>query len=82
MIRPSKFVNLAQDLVEASSALLRNRTINIMDMEGIIIASTERKRIGTFHSGAKRLPKPARISQLQSRMYTSMSALKKATTCR
>lgn len=55
MIRPSKFVNLAQDLVEASSALLRNRTINIMDMEGIIIASTERKRIGTFHSGAKKV---------------------------
>ena len=28
------------------------RTINIMDREGIIIASTEKERIGTFHQGA------------------------------
>ena len=55
MIKPSKFVSLAQELVEASSSLLRNRTINIMDMEGIIIASTEHDRIGTFHSGAKKV---------------------------
>ncbi len=55
MIKPSKFVSLAQDLVEASSALLRHRTINIMDLEGIIIASTEHDRIGTFHSGAKKV---------------------------
>ena len=55
MIKPSKFVSLAQELVEASSALLRNRTINIMDMEGIIIASTEHERIGTLHTGARKV---------------------------
>ncbi len=46
------FTTLAQELVEASSSLLGNRTINIMDMDGIIIASSEKYRIGSFHAGA------------------------------
>lgn len=44
---------LAQELVEAASALLHGRTINVMDLDGIIIASTEKNRIGTFHTGAR-----------------------------
>lgn len=47
-----EFSNLAQDFVEATSPLVGGRTINIMDRQGTIIASTERKRIGTFHQGA------------------------------
>lgn len=46
------FTTLAQELVEASSSLLGKRTINIMDMDGIIIASSEKSRIGSFHAGA------------------------------
>lgn len=44
-----EFSNLAQDFVEATSALVGGRTINIMDRNAIIIASTEKGRIGSFH---------------------------------
>lgn len=47
------FAALAQIFVEATSPLVSNRTINIMDLDGTIIASTEKKRIGTYHHGAK-----------------------------
>lgn len=46
------FAEMAQDFVEATSPLVRGRTINIMSREGIIIASTEHHRIGDFHQGA------------------------------
>ena len=42
----SEFAKLAQDFVEATSLLVGQRTINIMDQKGIIIASTEKHRIG------------------------------------
>ena len=48
----SEFAKLAQDFVEATSLLVCQRTINIMDQKGIIIASTEKHRIGDFHQGA------------------------------
>ena len=44
--------SLANELVSVTSALVGGRTINIMNTEGIIIASTETGRIGTFHQGA------------------------------
>ena len=44
---------LAKDLVDVTSSLLGGRTINIMNTDGIIVASTERERIGTFHQGAQ-----------------------------
>lgn len=44
---------LAAELVEVTSSLVSGRTINVMDTEGIIIASTEKRRIGTFHQGAR-----------------------------
>ena len=47
-----EFSSMAQDFVEATSSLVGGRTINIMDREGTIIASTEKERIGTFHQGA------------------------------
>ena len=47
-----EFAKLAQDFVEATSLLVGQRTINIMDQKGIIIASTEKHRIGDFHQGA------------------------------
>lgn len=48
----SEFAKLAQDFVEATSLLVGQRTINIMDQKGIIIASTEKHRIGDFYQGA------------------------------
>lgn len=50
----ANFAKLAQELVEAAAAtLMRMRTVNIMDSEGVIIASTESDRIGTLHTGAR-----------------------------
>ena len=44
--------SLAKELVSVTSELVGGRTINIMNTAGIIIASTEAERIGTFHQGA------------------------------
>ena len=62
----SEFAKLAQDFVEATSLLIGQRTINIMDQKGIIIASTEKHRIGDFHQGASEVlatGKPVRIKK-------------------
>ncbi len=44
---------VAKDLVHATSELLDGRIVNIMNPEGVIIASTQPERIGTFHKGAR-----------------------------
>ena len=44
--------DLAKELVPVTSELLGGRTLNVMTTSGIIIASTEKERIGTFHQGA------------------------------
>jgi sugar diacid utilization regulator len=46
------FEEMAQELVEATSRLIGGRVINIMNTEGVIISSTEKRRIGTVHAGA------------------------------
>lgn len=46
------FAQMAQDFVEATSLLVGGRTINIMDTNAVIIASTEQKRVGDYHQGA------------------------------
>jgi len=43
---------LAKELVEVTSALVSGRTINIMNTSGVIIASSEHDRVGSFHQGA------------------------------
>ena len=53
MLKIAELQSFCQDLVEAVSKLLGGRTINIMDLDGIIIASTEKNRIGTLHTGAR-----------------------------
>lgn len=53
MLKQPGFAELAQAFVEATSPLVSNRTINIMDLDGTIIASTEKERIGTYHHGAR-----------------------------
>jgi len=42
----------AQEMVEAIAPIVSGRTVNVMDTNAIIIASSERNRIGTFHQGA------------------------------
>lgn len=43
---------LAKELVEVTSSLVGGRTINVMNTKGIIVASTDSDRVGTFHQGA------------------------------
>jgi len=43
----------AQSLVETVSSLFGGRTVNIMDSSGVIIASSEKDRIGSLHEGAQ-----------------------------
>lgn len=45
--------DLAKDLVEVTSHMIGGRTINIMNPDGVIIASTEKERIGSLHQGAR-----------------------------
>ena len=46
---------IAQDIVDATSIFVRTRTINIMDTNGIIIASSDHGRIGSWHEGASQV---------------------------
>lgn len=48
---------IAQKIVDKTSPLVKARTINIMNTEGIIIASSDNDRIGQLHSGAKKAAK-------------------------
>lgn len=48
----TRMAKMAQDFVTSTSRAVGNRTLNIMDTKGIIIASTNLERVGTFHQGA------------------------------
>lgn len=56
---------LAERLVEVTSSLVGGRTINIMNPEGIIIASTERERVGSFHQGALEAVRTGRVVNIR-----------------
>ncbi|MCR1898749.1 helix-turn-helix domain-containing protein [Irregularibacter muris] len=45
---------LAKDIVGRMKEII-NQDINYIDTKGVIMASTDEKRIGTFHGGAKRV---------------------------
>ncbi len=78
----SEFAKLAQDFVEATSLLVGQRTINIMDQKGIIIASTEKHRIGDFHQGLRRFWQPESRSGSKKRICHVIREPRKATICR
>ena len=64
--------DLARELVAYTSEIVGGRTINIMNREGIIIASTEEHRVGSFHQGALeviRTGKPVAIEPDQVEFY-------------
>lgn len=43
---------MGAELVEVTSALVGGRTINIMNTDGLIVASSEHHRVGSYHQGA------------------------------
>jgi len=52
---------LAKELVEVTSSLVGGRTINIMNTSGVIIASSEHERIGSFHQGAREAVRTGKV---------------------
>ncbi len=48
----TRMAKMAQEFVISTSKAVGNRTLNVMDTKGIIIASSDPKRVGTFHQGA------------------------------
>ena len=77
-----EFAKLAQDFVEATSLLVGQRTINIMDQKGIIIASTEKHRIGDFHQGAAEVLETGKPVLIKKRICLVIREPRKVTTCR
>ena len=55
---------LAEELVQMTSLLVGGRVINVMNQEGVIIASTEQERIGTVHEGARRVLKTGKTVKI------------------
>ena len=53
MLDIRELTSFCQELVEAVSKLIGGKTINIMDLDGVIIASTDKSRIGNIHTGAR-----------------------------
>ena len=56
---------LAEELVEVTSSLVGGRTINIMNTDGVIIASSERERVGSYHQGARDAARTGRVVNIQ-----------------
>lgn len=56
---------LANELVDVTSSLMGGRIINIMDTEGMIVASSDPSRVGTFHQGAYQAVKTGKMVSIQ-----------------
>lgn len=44
--------SIAKQIIDKTASIVAPNTVNLMDEKGIIIASSDEKRVGTFHSGA------------------------------
>lgn len=61
------FPDLANKIVREVRRLITENII-IINIQGVIIASTDAKRIGQFHEGALRCAKQRKPSSLQKKM--------------
>lgn len=57
---------IAQQIINAISPLVGGRTLNIMDLNGVIIASSDPKRLGTFHQGAAQVVASGQVVRIRS----------------
>ncbi len=67
---------LAKDLVEITSALVSGRTINVMNTDGIIVASTEKERIGSYHQGAREAVQTGRVVSIRQDQLSAYAGAK------
>ena len=68
---------IAQKIVDATMELIGNRSVNVMNQNGIILASGEKERVGDCHKGALdaiRLGRTVEISADQSWRYPGAKA--------
>lgn len=56
--------DIAQKIVDATMEVIDNRNVNIMDRDGMIIASGEKNRINTYHKGADDVIKSGKIIEI------------------
>ena len=54
----------ADEFIKVITPIAKNCIINIMNMDGIIISSSDINRIGTFHTGAKKAIEEKRIIKI------------------
>ena len=67
---------LAKEMVDAVSGLVEGRTINIMDTGGIIVASSDPARVGSFHQGAMEAVRTGRIVNITKEQVSAYSGAK------
>lgn len=56
---------MGTELVEVTSALVGGRTINIMNTDGLIVASSEHGRVGSYHQGAIEAARTGRVVNIR-----------------
>lgn len=56
---------MGRELVEVTSALVGGRTINIMNTDGVIVASSEHNRVGSYHQGAIEAVKTGKVVNIR-----------------
>ena len=55
---------IAQKIVDSTMEVIDNRNVNIMDRDGMIIASGEKTRLNTYHKGADDVIKSGKIIEI------------------
>lgn len=55
---------IAQKIVDSTMEVIDNRNVNIMDRNGIIIASGEKSRLNTYHKGADDVIKFGKVIEI------------------
>ncbi|MFA6844735.1 MAG: sugar diacid recognition domain-containing protein [Sphaerochaetaceae bacterium] len=69
-------LKVSQSIVDATSNYVQGRTINIINPEGIIIASSDSARIGTFHAGGLEVAKTGRTVEITTENKASYKGAK------
>jgi len=75
------FEKMAQMMVEATSKLVSNRTVNIMNTKGIILASTEKRELALYTPVQPKRLELASLSISQKKMSANTQVPKRDATC-
>lgn len=59
-----QLTEIAQKIVDSTMEVIDNRNVNIMDRNGMIIASGEKTRLNTYHKGADDVIKSGKVIEI------------------